>query len=69
MDGSVLMSSDVSRSTTPDIWNAMEFGTHIPQRMNPTDFGDPLSLPLAPPVGSHFCFLVKYLKQLLAGYQ
>ncbi len=46
------------------IWGtAMKFHTdiHSPQRMNPTDFGDPLSFPLAPPWGWYLCYSVKCL--------
>ncbi len=44
-------------------WIAMKFSTgiHVPYRMNPTDFGDPLNFPLVPPWGSHLEFRVKYL--------
>ncbi len=44
-------------------WTAMKLCTVIdsPQRMNPTDFGDPLTYTLVPPWGSHFWFLIKCL--------
>lgn len=34
----------------------MKFSTdvHVPQRMNPTDFGDDLTFHLAPPAGQSF---------------
>lgn len=39
-------------------WITMDFGTHfhVPQRINPADIGDPLTVPLAPPESqtSHF---------------
>lgn len=34
---------------------------YVLQRMNPTDFGDPLTFPLTPPWGRHLWFSVKYL--------
>ena len=38
----------------------MKFSTDIrgPQRINPTDFSDPLTLPLMPPAGLHFLVAV-----------
>ncbi len=38
----------------------MKFCTNIhdPQRMNPNDFGDPVTFTLVPPEHCHFCFLV-----------
>ncbi len=46
-------------------WIAMEFCTDIHgfQRMNPNDFGDPLTFPLAPP----FVFLSEMSQQPLNG--
>lgn len=41
---------------------------HGPKRMNATDFGDPLTLPLAPPCTSFLWFLVKCLKVFLTKY-
>ncbi len=57
--------SDPDRNSSTNIrWIAMEFCTdiHGPQRMNLCDFGVPLSFPLAPSWGWHFCFWVKYVK-------
>ncbi len=50
----------------PD-WNISTTGLCMhscPQKLNPTDFGDPLNLPVVPSCGSHFWFLVKCLDNL-----
>ena len=43
-----------------DGWIPMEFNmdVHVSQRMNPDDFGDPLTFPLMPPVGYIFLLIL-----------
>lgn len=40
-------------------------GVHGPLKMNPTDFGNPITFPQAPPWGCQCCFLVKSLNNYL----
>ncbi len=52
-------------------WIVIKFCTdvHGSQRMNPTDFGDPLTFSLAPPAGQSFhlsCEISQYLLDGLA---
>ncbi len=56
-------------SSTTIGWIAMGIctGIHDPQRMNPNDFGDPLTFPLAPPQGSNLWFWVKCLSSYWMG--
>lgn len=35
-------------------WHKLWTDIHVPERMTPTDFGDPMTIPLAPPWGLHF---------------
>ncbi len=51
-------------------WIAMKFDTcvHGAQRMNPTDFSDPLAFPRAPPWGLHLCIWVKCPNSYWMGY-
>ncbi len=54
---------DINMSTIIG-WIVMKFqtNTQAPLKMNPTDFGDHLTFPLAPPAGQNLSFSVKYLK-------
>lgn len=47
----------------------MKFGAHIhvPQRMNPTDFSDPLTFPSSATIGFKFVLLREMSRQLLDG--
>lgn len=47
----------------------MKFWTdiHGPQRMNATNFGDPLAFHLMPPAGQHFHLSCKMSEHLLDG--
>ncbi len=65
------MDRNVWWSTGPPLWSRLKYLTigwiHVPLRMNPTDIGDPLTLPLVPPwhdMTWHFCLLVKLLKSI-----
>ncbi len=50
-----------SRLTVGWIGTKICTDTFVPQRMNPNDFGDPLTFPLVSPQGSYLWFWVKYL--------
>lgn len=46
---------------------AMKFCAEIHGWINPTDFGNPPTFPLAPPAGQHFHLSIVIAQRLLSG--